>query len=917
MTVAAILAALLSVCLQQEAIYDGVQVGDLPPMRYERRAPAVDVPFPSAISTGPTRIAPPGKPRWDVPRQFPELAPFERLPLEPGVVLCSGTGVASDGRTPLSVAFDQSQRALVVWEGLDPFHAVTVPMSRGDSGVTSVDAMGGTLSQKADVSYSPRSVTVLHGTILLHCQRNRLTSIAPITWQAEGISIVRLDRTPQGAWEQSIHADLSVPGGTASPSALGQPRGWVSSMNNYYPSRRGGPLREAWIPVVDYLHQSGTGATGGQLFLMRAHRARPGSAWQLEGPVLLHEETGPVGRHFHVAGWTPNGVLLSIGDSEESEVKLFRCADWKHFADPTQWSVEDGFHGAIENGVPSGGANQFWACAPGSHANELLVGADNVSGAIYSIEIPDTPGKRATFSCRFGVPPGDEGDQGNSSLTCNVLQRPTPERDERTFGRVFYEGAAAGVEFSRAVLSQDARHFDVVGRLPTGQTKVGYATLHGEWLLCPPLASGPTSYWASPLDQSGLETRGLRIDPPGDNEAAHPAGVLTGVSPASGFVVTPLTPGDPLFAAYAASLPWNAPIWRVRAGPGHGSTILNAALRLASWDGGSRTLPMMVANLRSANLRVRGQLSNANGTWATTFAIVTRGEWSPCTLTTPPNWGFPAGIPGFSLVQIPPQPEEPLDFLFSVGGIYRGIAAGLPLPTPSAREAFGERWSQPLGVGAHGVTVEWWNPELGTDSSLVDGAAIPAILTVLATSGDALEIRMGNDGRLQGWHWRRDSAGALELGPVTVLSDQFLYRGDPARIEIESHDGGLWLASTIGGMVGEAPSIDWVGVPLRGDLASVHAGNRFGHVKVPMTVHRVATFDPKRGAPPATTEVHRCPYDFDGDGDQDVEDAFMVLLFAGECPEPDACPWDIDGSGSIDVIDAITFQQMFDADPCP
>ncbi len=917
MTVPAILVALLSVCLQQEAIYDGVQVGDLPPMRYERRAPAVDVPFPSTISTGPARVSPPGKPRWDVPRRFPELAPFQRLPLEPGVVLCSGTGMASDGRTPMSVAFDQSQRVLVIWEGTDPLHAASVSMSRGDAGVTSIDAMGGTMSQRPDVSYSPRSVTVLHGTILLHCQRNRLTGTSPVTWQAEGVSIVRLDRTPQGAWEQSIHADLSVPGGTSNPVALGQPRGWVSSMNNYYPASRGGPLREAWIPFVDYQHQAGTGATGGQLFLMRAHRARPGAAWQLEGPVLIHEETGPVGRHFHAAGWTPRGVLLAIGDSEESEVKLFRCSDWQHFTDQARWAVEDSFHGAIDVDGAAGGANQFWACAPGSHLNELLVGADNVSGAIFSIEIPDSAGKRATFVRRFGVPPGDESDQGNSAVTCNVLQRPAPERDNRTFARVFYEGSAAGVEFSRAVLSLDARHFDVVGRLPTGQTKVGYATLHGHWLLCPPLASGPTPYWAAPLGEPAAASRGLRIDPPGDNEAAHPAGALTSVAGTSGVTVTPVVPGDPRFEPYAAALPWNAPIWRVRADAGHGSTLLNAALRLSSWDGASRTMPMMVANLRSANLRLRAQLSNPNGLWATTFAIVTRDQWTPCTLTSPPHWGFPAGVPAFSMQQVPFEANEPLDFLVSVGGVYRGIAAGLPLPTQSAREGMGERWSQPLGEGARGVLVEWWNPELGTDASLVDGASIPAILTVMSTVGDALELRMGNDGRLQGWHWRRDAEGELQLGPVTVLSDQFLYRSDPARVEIESHDGGFWLAATIGGMVASAPSLDWVSLPLRGDLGSVRAGNRFGDVKVPMTVHRVATFEPKRGSPAADTGAQRCPYDFDGDGDQDTEDAFMVLLFAGDCPEPDACPWDIDGSGSIDVLDAITFANMFSADPCP
>lgn len=921
-----LIAGLLSTCPDDragsgsgEALFDGRQAGSLPRMRFERPSAAINPPVAGAPGHGTPRIARPGEPRWDIVRAFPRMAAWEQLPLEPGSVLCSGSGVDADGNTPLAAAFDQRNRRLVIWRGDDPYRSESLAMHRGDGSVTSIDALGGTAAQLADASYSPRSILVLHGTILLECQRNRLGAGAGVDWNEEGISIVRLDRLPSGTWSRTLLADLPEPADGG--ASVGQPRGSASSMANHFPSTRGRALRESWIPFVDYQHQVNGGALGGQLFLMRAHRVSASAAWEFDGPFLIYEETGPPGRHFHCAGWTPNGVVLSIGDSSLNEVKLLRCADWRRFQDLSQWTVESYFHGFASAGGDLGGAHQFWGVAPGVGLNDLLIGGDNVSSAICSLEVPSAPGKRATFRHVYGLPPGDLGDQGNTALTCNVIVRPTPERDGHAFARTFYEGGAGGAALSRLLWSEDARTFDVVARLPWAAEKHAFAAVLGSWLLLPPKAdAGALPWYAQPFDPAPTATRALRLDPPGKNEAAHPAGPLTNVAAGSGCTVTPFLPSDPRYAGFAAALPWNGPIWRVHAAAGHGASLLSASVRTAQWETGVLTVPIMVANLNSASLRVRGQVTNGVSVWGTTFSVVTRDEWFPCTLTTPAHWGAEMDVNQLAILQNPPEPDGELDFLISVGGAYRGVAPGMALPSIAAAETAGESWAQPLPPGARGVTVELWNPELGTDSSVADGLGAPALFTVRSNAGDAVEFRVGHSARLHAWHWRTAADGTERLITAQVLPDVFMQRGDPLRVTVEAHDSRTRVDGVAGGPIDSTASTEfgrWLAEPMGGTLSLVVAGDRHGKVVLPMAVHRVATEVELRALGDADLQAQTCPFDLDGDGDQDDADAFLILSFGGPCETPESCPWDVDGSGSVDVIDAILLSQSFADDPCP
>lgn len=901
---------------QVEAVYDLQQKGSLPRMRFERPVEAVNAMFGGEPVEGDARTSARGEPRWDLPRAFPIMEPWQELPLTPGVVFCSGTGVDRDGVTPLAAAFDQHNRRLVIWRGQSPFASEAIPMLRGDSGETSIDALGGTPAQRTDLSYTPRSILILHGTIVLECQRNRLDLAAGVDWVAEGISLVRVDRVEGKGWRQALLADLPAPidGGLS----RGQPRGYVSTMANHYPSRRDGRFLETWIPFVDYQHQVGEGAHGGQLFLMRAFRPHERAAWQFEGPTLLYEEIGPPGRHFHCAGWTPNGIVLSIGDSELSEVKVLRCSDWKHFQDKSRWSIEDNFHGLAGPSGVLGSANQFWGCAPGRHLNELLVGGDNISSAICRLEVPAEQGKRAAFKHVWGLPPGDLGDQGNTALTCNVIVRPTPERDGRAFARTNYEGAAGGASLSRLVWSNNGEDFDVVSRLPWNAGKQAFCTVLGSWLIAPAfLSSQPVAWHAQRFDPEVARTRALRVEPPGTNAAANPAGPLANVLAGAGASVTPFLPSDSRYHQFAATLPWNGPMWHVRAPQGHAATLLTSSVRTEPWGPSVLSVPIAVANLRSESLRVRAQLSNVSSSWGTTFSIVTRDEWFPCSITTPAYWGSEGGVNQLSFVQVPVQPEGEVEFLLSVGGAYAGVAAGIALDSPSDTDLAGEAWTQPLPMGTRAVTAELWCPEWGADSSIADGLGAPAILSVVSTSGDAVELRVGHSSRLHAWHWRKGRDGNDELVTAQVLQEVFMVKGDPLRLTIELHPSGTRIDGVAGGSTRSSGEDRWLAESLRGTLGRVVAGDRFGRVSLPIAVHRVVADSAPREMAAPSFEERTCPFDLDGDGDQDDADAFLVLYFGGPCESPESCPWDVDGSGYVDVLDAIQLAQIFAADPCP
>ena len=124
---------------------------------------------------------------------------------------------------------------------------------------------------------------------------------------------------------------------------------------------------------------------------------------------------------FTAAGWTPHGLLLSIGDTaEHNAVEWLRCDDWDRYNEPDQWTVER-VQGEVRSELGSAPAFQFWGVAPGANPDALLLGGD-VNEA-RCMRRPCTMRHHRLFDGWPGrIPEGS-----NLTHVVGVIRRPAPE----------------------------------------------------------------------------------------------------------------------------------------------------------------------------------------------------------------------------------------------------------------------------------------------------------------------------------------------------------------------------------------------------------------------------------------------------------------------------------------------------------
>ena len=441
-------------------------------------------------------------------------------------------GYRRDGLEEIVVFLDADQGMFEIRSGAYAHHTVfQQSILYQENGVTIQDCLQGSRQGQAFV---PKGLVVLPGCVVTMCERMLDVDSGPeVEWQSEGISLVALQEDQFGQWHWEHLYDGPRLGGD--DRALGTLRGGPWCMSSYFPEGQsredlaGPDFTKAWIPFVDYMSQPDP--HGGQCFLVQATRESRGDAWSFGETILVRELLGDM--HFHSAGWTPDGVLLSIGDTaEHNAVEWLRCADWDRYNEPDQWTVER-VQGDLRSDLGSAPAFQFWGVAPGANISTLLLGGDINEGAVYEATLQhDLP---PTFRRLAGTHPG-----GTSSLThvVGVIRRPAPEVSTKVVLRSFHPADWSGT-FGRIYASEDAVHFANLGQHPEGWSPKSHLTVR------PSLGTILSVPWSSDsLKDGGLRAlSGWRVAQQSNHGLRAEPGVLNYLGPTAGSWSF-LSPGD-------------------------------------------------------------------------------------------------------------------------------------------------------------------------------------------------------------------------------------------------------------------------------------------------------------------------------------------------------------------------------------
>ena len=471
-------------CSDEWIRYQPEPVGTLPPVQVVRDVPAMD-----ALGT----LCLPDEARAGDAMVSGFSGQWERWLRGPGRSYHLETGYRRDGLEEIVVVLAADQGVLEIRSGAYAHQKLfQQSILFQEAGVTIQDCLQGSRPGQAFV---PKALVILPGCVVTLCERMVDVDSGPdVQWQSEGVSLVVLQEDESGQWHWEHLYDGPRLGGD--DRALGITRAGPWCMSSYFPEGQNGEglagpdFTKAWIPFVDYMSQPDP--HGGQCFLVQATRSSRGEAWSFGETLMVRELLGDM--HFHSAGWTPNGLLLSLGDTaEHNAVEWLRCADWDRYDDPAQWTVER-VQGAMRSDLGSAPAFQFWGVAPGATINDLLLGGDINEGAVYEASMkPEEP---PTFRRLAGTHPG-----GPSNLThvVGVIRRPAPEVSTKVVFRSFHPSDWTNT-FGRIFASEDGIHFANLGQLPEGWSPKSHVTVRP--------SSG--TILAVPWDSDSVKDGGLR-----------------------------------------------------------------------------------------------------------------------------------------------------------------------------------------------------------------------------------------------------------------------------------------------------------------------------------------------------------------------------------------------------------------------
>ena len=898
--------AMIVATAPSQAVFDGAQTGDLPKVRVDRPLPAQ-----SADGT----LVEEDAPRWGPKRAVCSMPDWSHVWEAPGSIRVLISGVARDGRTPALLAINHQVLRLSFFTGDLDEPDFEWNLKRVDDSGEKMDLLAHHPLRREHEAFAVRSGCMLPGCVLLHCERSARIGN---TWVPEGISVFALQHRGDEWVLEHVSDGPRVGGGTA---CLGWPRGWLSSMQNYYPVPSDGPMAEAFIPYVDYQnHRSQAPARGGQCFLLKAVRDdvtdRP---WRFEGPLLLHEFLGAERQHAHAAAWTPRGVLLAIGDGAQADVKLFACDDWSDWLNPDQWTMHSGMHGEpSEDGVSSLNVNQFWAACPGAGPDEVLIGGDNVSTAVMSVTIPDDLSEGLHFIRRWGRQYGAPSDDGQRQTTCSCLVAHRPESDGPVLARVNREGGMYDESHARILLSTDRRHFATLARMTDGASEESPIAIMGSHVLQGRYgAPEQKGIWSIPLPEDVQISQGLLTSPGGIDLLR---GQTLEMTPGTGTTVEALsrTTGESDLIAQA---PGVGSVWHVQREVQMGETIATLDLPLVDGMCADHTLlaRTWICNLGPGQLSIRQRLDAGDEVENRRAKVATSRSWVPLPMMTRVG-DFALGVcPNLDLVATSVgQDSGSVNFLITIDGMFvDGMGSWRPMDAmaPSALPA--EIVTLPLkDVGAQWtLSMDFVLPEDGIDFGLGSRFGTWTAATVMCKNGDELKVQIDpvsqeahlmviRDGELAG-HVSHDGVRIERLDTLGVRIS-----GDAGRVGFEVRSGGTAVLRT--------EAMPGLAMLELSQPVSVHIGDRFG-VSTPLECHRVTLddqlspmdfdIDDSQGEVSVT-----CPADLDEDGQVAVEDLLLLMGSWGPCGE-ELCSADLDQNGIVDTADLLVMLGGWG--PCP
>jgi hypothetical protein len=922
-----------------EAVYDDGQSGDLAPMVLTRNYVTVD-PLGAPVGVD--------VPRWAPAGGVGSFEHWSTVSNDDFDVLTPWAGFDRDGVTPMMAILNSLDSRMHVWLGAAPSEpaSLVIDMKRNDGGITITDALEGDPLQLPHVAYRPKACVVLPGAFVFLCSRSHDENEDPANrdWQVEGVSLLVYQHHIDTTWSWSIVAD--GPRLAGDETALGWQRLHPSAMGAYYPRERGTPLLRAFIPYVDYISDFGhpVARPGGQLFLVEASRSSVFADWSFGPSVQLYERVED-GTHFHSAAWTPNGVIVGIGDSTvRNEVKLFTCSDWDDYANPDRWTQHDRFHGAATYAdEPSETpANQFWGCAPGRDLNTVLVGADEVGGALFEITVPENPADGAAFRRLFGQ---ETGSSGTSPIGSNIgahIHRPAPEQSDRVLVRTFQIGSGLGAAHTRVWLSEDAEHFATIARLPTIAHRSSAPVLYGHTIVLPSRGTTPANrgIWTMPVPTLRDTQRGLRLGPGGRNHlyVTPGTGELAGLASATGVTRTLVQPpgGEGTHPVTGAPLeaPTLGPVYRLEVAPEAERVVLDAQIAGpdASLPSGPLTLAFWINMIGPEGMKLTAGLTDGSASAQQLFKLVERDQWIRCVLAVDGSQFVDGFVPRFEL-EI--AEDHRCDFLFAVDGLYAGSYPGYPIAPINGGINDGgvypgEQMVQALPQLGTSFTIdlELRLPQTAPDHTLGTLFRWVPLATIWGDADEYLVLEADNrDERLRA----RLVNGGVEVNDTSVIlftlarHDQVWIRAafSPSDIRLYAISGGQTQLGIFSGV-------------MTGTLATPPTEVRFGNADFsavgPVEVLRVGVApndalggvvndcngngvedadeiadDPGLDAD-GSGVLDECEErgDLDGDGEVAFTDLLILLAAWGPCDDPPApCPPDLDDDGFVGFADLL------------
>lgn len=859
------------------------------------------------------------QPIFDRARASGHAGPWKDIGESVGLASVVMSGWSRDQESPRVAIFDRQHMKLVIWNGRDLSvePAVRIPMARDWQGEVIPDALVGTPWEQENTTHRIVSGVMLPGLILMLMERREWT-LGPDGAESAvlGLSVAGIQEGEARNWDWVMAVDVP---NDAPPEARDHPRGYPSSMASYYPTSRQSDFQTAFVPFVDYVnHLPNTKAPGGQCGLIRLDRGGVGDAWEIGPVVEIVSSWGAIGEHYHAAGWTPSGVVLAIGDSIFNRVALLRCEDWDLYDDPKQWSVNPRWQGNAPDGsrVP---VNQFWACCSGNDLDGLLVGGDNVSAAVYSVQVPpvgdDSP---PTFRPLFGDQPATLLD-GSIGVTTSWVHRDRPEAMGPIVARYCFDGGYP--QFSRSLLSQDGENFTSVARLPQGYDRIAIPFLvDGRLHLHRQNSVGPSGFLrATPPSLDGSITRGLVVRPGGldllrDDSGRHrqPIALTAG-------------PGIRLTTVDSADIPrtddWQAApdtvCYRVTGTPSTGAGKLvefdleDPRPADIDPDASSVGIHMKVMNVLSSKLLLETEMERGFGTSSKNFHIASSGDWNNCDA-----WTYISGNRAdcrVSLFNRPSGEPTPIDFFLVIRSATLGAGAPNWMLDPVEDGSVpGDRVDFPLPIRSEewSTTIELQIPPEAADFSVGSRMPVLPLCTWVFPGGHHITLRH----RLASGEFQIESSFSSISTPV--ISPYHIVRGDTLKATLSSRGGVARLQVSSAGSMDEVP--DEVVVP--GVRRTYPTRLRIGGVDhalySALIVKRLIVETPDSsgfgpGGPSAQPEfgqVARRPEPRRGRsaaGGRSGPDLFRILSLMGSSVEDLDMNVDLDGDGCITIVDLV------------